>query len=119
MTRKLLVFILCACALVADDGDYTSGMSNGRGWKKFPNDMKIAYVAGIYDAAKVMMLLCKEAVFPSGVTTGQTVQALDGFYADPLNGSITVVGAMRYIERKAQGANEEELNTMKAQMRGK
>src|SRR5712691_16218 len=102
MRKAIWVFLLCGCALVADDADYTAGMSNGRGWKKFPSDMKIAYVAGIYDAAKVMLLLCKEAVFPSGVTTGQTVQALDGFYADPLNGSITVVGAMRYIERKAE-----------------
>jgi hypothetical protein len=120
MSRKILwVFLLYACALAADDGDYTAGMSNGRGWKKFPGDMKVAYVAGIYDSAKVMMLLCKTAVFPAASTTGEMVQALDGFYADALNGSITVVGAMRYLGRKAAGAGEEELNAMKSELRGK
>ena len=119
MRKAIWVFLLCACALVADDADYTAGMSNGRGWKKFPSDMKIAYVAGIYDAAKVQTLICKEAGFLGGITTGQTVQALDLFYADPLNGSITVVGAMRYLERKAQGANEAELNKMKGELRSK
>jgi hypothetical protein len=93
-------------------------MSNGRGWRKFPGDMKVAYVAGIYDAAKVLTLVCKEAVFRGGITTGQTVKILDEFYADAQNGSIAVVGAMRYLERKAQGAGEQELNTMKEQLRG-
>jgi hypothetical protein len=120
MRRKpLLLLLLCTCALIADDADYTIGMSNGRGWKKFPNDMKIAYVAGIYDAAKVMALVCTEAPVPSGTTTGETVKALEGFYADPLNDSVTVVGAMRYLKRKAEGAGEEELNSLKAQMRSK
>ncbi len=120
MRRKaFLLLLLCASALIADEADYTIGMSNGRGWKKFPNEMKIAYVAGVYDAAKVMELVCAIASVPSGTTTGETVQALDGFYADPLNASITVVGAMRYLKRKAEGADEEELNSLKAQLRGK
>jgi hypothetical protein len=119
MRNVICLFLLCACVLVADDADYTAGMSNGRGWRKFPNDMKIAYVAGIYDAGKVQGLVCKEAAFLGGITTGQTVQALDGFFADPLNVSITVIGAMRYLERKAQGASEADLNTMKGELRGK
>ena len=119
MRKTLWMFLLCAGVLVADDSDYTSGLSNGRGWKKFPNDMKIAYVAGIYDATKVQALVCKESVFLGGITTGQTVQALDGFFADPLNLSVPVVGAMRYLERKAQGASEADLNTMKRELRNK
>jgi len=117
MKKAFCCVLFCAWTLAADSADFTAGMSNGRGWRKFPNEMKIAYIAGIYDAAKVLSMICKEAGFLGGTTTGQTVQALDGFYTDGLNGSITVVGAMRYLERKSQGATEEELRKMISDLR--
>ncbi len=112
----------------------TMGMINGRFWLKCTYEQRsmwlIGYKNGIEtaaaftDAAEPENKLLAEAILglqpPKKLSLTETVQAIDHFYLDtPENGPVVVGAAIRYVELKAGGAKQSELDDFAASLRRK
>ena len=110
-----LIFVLAITA-AAQDADWnkkyrTGGSLNGRLWVSgFSHDWKLGLVMGFHDGASVITAESAEgdrAAFdfynPKGMTYGERITALDNFFADPLNRSISIGGGLIVINIQHRG----------------
>jgi len=131
-----VIAVLFASVLAgADDADRTAGMRNGRWWNKMPIEARFGYLAGV-DDMRVMVLSVVDALphLTAGVddmrvkvlhlvdvlpqlTPAEVGAAVDLFYKEPTNAPVAVIGALRYVKLKAEGANETELKRLEAELR--
>lgn len=56
-------------------------------------------------------------MLPEKVSMGEIVQSLDQFYDEPTNAPVLLIGALRYVKLKAEGASETVLKELETGLR--
>ncbi len=128
----LLITVASAQGPAASETHFTGGFPNGRFWSRRTPDEKVAWLFGYSDGIKTV------AAFVSGaeptnkllqqsvldlqpadkLTPTEIVQGIDHFYQDtPENVLVPVAGALRYVEAKAKGAKQSELDDLASRLR--
>jgi hypothetical protein len=97
----------------------TDGYFNGRFWGTMERGQKSGYIQGFGDGVNAMFnaspdssaakAKIRDMLLPSGMTYGETVKAIDAFYATPENGRIAIINAMVYVVAKAAGTSAQDL----------
>lgn len=135
-TRILALLLLLATttpaqAPIASDIAFAGTLTNGRFWSQCMYDEKLVWLLGYSDGIKSAAALIGKAepgdkllqailaLQPTDrLTHSEIVQGIDRFYIDtPENGSVPVTGALRYVESKAKGATQAELDDLARSMR--
>jgi hypothetical protein len=65
-------------------------------WLKLPKNEKLGYILGAHDAGEGNPEL-RNALFPTDLSFGDTIEALDQFYADGAHYDIPVIDALREV----------------------
>jgi hypothetical protein len=128
----LSTFVGVASAQGPTASEFAESMPNGRWWSRRTLDEKRVWLFGYADGIKTA------AAFVSGadptnkllqqfvldfqptdkLTTTETVEGIDHFYQDtPENAPVPVAGALNYVETKAKGAKQSELDDLASSMR--
>ena len=135
-TRILTLLLLLATttlaqAPIASDVAFTGALTNGRFWSQCTYDEKLVWLLGYSDGITSAAAFMSKAdpgdkllqgilalQPPAKLTHAEIVQGIDRFYIDTSeNGPVPVTGAMRYVESKAKGATQAELDDLARTMR--
>lgn len=112
MTRMLVILVFLAMnGLSQTPPQLSGGMLNGRGWNAYQKAQKASYLMGIHDALGTV----KDAPslshsFPTNLSVGESILAVDRFYEEPENLSIMVMGALRVVALKINGGSQVEVD---------
>lgn len=107
--RTLLTFLLLAVAPVfgqASDMEATDGLYNGRWWlARTDFSVRFAYIQGVVQGIVMARPESKmyELLIPSKMSFAEIIRAIDGFYQEPLNGRISIMGALQVTKYKFEG----------------
>jgi hypothetical protein len=105
----LFTFLLLVVAPVfgqASDVWETHGLYNGRWWLENTDYLaRSAYIRGVVQAVILARPESKlyETVIPGKMTFAEMIRAIDGFYQEPVNGRISIMGALQVIKYKFEG----------------
>jgi hypothetical protein len=131
--RTLVLLIVIAGPTLSQDVNRTGPYYNGRFWMTLGSQAKevytIAVLEGInavssntplgcscaYDAVKQTMNRLYAERGDALIT--EAVEELDGFFKEPANRKIPIVGAMRYLGLQRNGGSKQELDTLLSSMR--
>lgn len=139
---RILKFIIPVLLVITSAGvpapqaptasEFSESMPNGRWWSRRTFEEKRVWLFGYADGIKTA------AAFVSGadptnkllqqfvldfqptdkLTTTETAEGIDHFYQDtPENAPVPVAGALNYVETKAKGAKQSELDDLASGMR--
>src|SRR6266436_1301392 len=116
--RHLLLLMIAGAALcqAPKAPDRTDKVANGRFWKALSNEGRLYYVIGFSDGV-VSSSLEAIATYIPNATYGETVEAIDRFFAEPENAAIPVRDAVRVFRMKLNGASPERIEEEKAAIR--
>ncbi len=119
MKMFIVAMVFGTTLFAAGDIDETAGAWNGRAWNKMNTVMKVAYLRGDSESDGLCQLTANaHSRWPAPLTFGEIAKAVDLFYTEPTKAPVPVVfGALAYVKRKADGANESELNRLAAELR--
>lgn len=105
----------------------TKGHLNGRLWKGFTDNERIAYMLAYADTVAFLSVLMSskpedlEALthkFWPGLTYRESIDALNRFYDVPENGPIEIMFAMTIVADRAHGVSNDEVETLILSYRG-
>ena len=74
----------------------------------------ILYVVGLDDG---VVASGGSRLLPTSLQYGEIVKAITQFYLDPTNAAIPIRLCTRYIKRKAEGADAQELSKIESDLR--
>jgi len=107
----------------------TWGQLNGRAWRTFSEEGKLAYLEGVTSAfgtayqralhtpCENQTALLLDAYREVGFTEGETMASLDHFYEEPANLLIGIVDAVEIAAAKARGVPQEVIDSRVADHR--
>jgi len=126
----LALLFLSAGPLVAQEdaeGLKTQGLKNGRWWAEQRTENKIYYLVGVMDGAGYILTRpnfktnepsVAEALRVYQIKTIELVVEIDRFYnSEILNAPIPVTAVLAFINKKATGTPEAELQKYTAELR--
>ena len=111
----LLLFLSLNGSIVAEDRNQTGGFLNGRGWKQLSEVTKATYLWGLSEGSE--FIKNNTDLLPKTLNFKETAEALDEFFAQPINTNIPVPVAVTYVKRKVAGGSEAELRDLESKMR--
>lgn len=97
-----------------DLGLQTQGLYNGRAWKQFSEDSKIAFVLGFSYGAGITNPPDFRMFVPATLSNREIADGLDRFYLEPENLAIPMGIAVAILAKKTSGAEQTDIDALLA-----
>ena len=90
---------------------HTHGLYNGRYWNIMSDQEKLSYLSGLMDGlSQASPPVIQQYSVGGHLDASEVRTAIDQFYTDPTNFSVTIMGALRIVVMKIHGLPQPQID---------